>query len=144
MKIVLYSTHYGDPHNTAHTFLNSNYRLTFIGGMPSTVLKNTSCWTSLNWDKAANILRPPMWSRGNIIASHQAGPGIVLGQFPGLGFSSTLRKKSENLGHICPLVSFGHHQNVLPKGRSFTANSSTKAAVLPELGNQGCSFARDE
>ena len=28
-----------------------------------------------------------------------------------------------------------HHQNILPKGRSFTANSGTKAAVLVKGGS---------
>ena len=32
------------------------------------------------------------------------------------------------------------HRSVLPKGRSFIANSGTKAAVLPKFRNQGCSF----
>ena len=41
-----------------------------------------------------------------------------------------------------------HHQSVLPKGRSFSANSGTKAVVLSggrsSTANQGCSFTRDK
>ena len=47
-----------------------------------------------------------LWSRGNIVASHLAGPGSIpvrvslpgFGFFP--GFSTTLRQISENLGPI--------------------------------------------
>ena len=34
--------------------------------------------------------------------------------------------------------------SVLPNGRSFTANSGTKAAILPKGRNLVCSFTRDE
>ena len=52
-------------------------------------------------------IRPPLWSRGNVVVSHVAGPGSI----PGRGFSSNVRQLSGNLGHIRLQVSFGHHHH---------------------------------
>ena len=57
----------------------------------------------------------PLWSRGNIMASHAVGPGSILGLVSFLvkgffrGFPSTVRQMSGNLGHNRPRLSYGHH-----------------------------------
>ena len=91
------------------------------------------------------VWRSPLRSRDNIVASHLAGPDSNPGwiNFPGWGFFQGFSltviqyKCRENLVRI-PFSILGiighrhHHQSVLPKGRSFTANSDTKAAILPK------------
>ena len=74
---------------------------------------------------------PPLRSRGNIVTSHAAGPGSIPGrvsfviEFFFRGFPSTARQMSGNSSPV-----FISSSECLPKGRSFTANSGTKAAVL--------------
>ena len=100
------------------------------------------------------FLQNTLWSRGNINASHTAGPGSIPGRvnilsevFP--GFYLNRKTMSGNLGHIRPRLSYDHHissvygrqrsltiavvhqsinqsinHSVLPKGRSFTENSA--------------------
>ena len=64
--------------------------------------------------------RPPLWSRGNIIASHGADPGPNPGWVNFLVeifsrfFLWNLTKMSENLGHIRPRVSYDHHISSKP------------------------------
>ena len=66
--------------------------------------------------ESLQLKSPPLWSSGYVIASHAADPGSVpdrvnyLSRFF-LGFSSTVRQMSRNLGHIHPWVSFGHHNH---------------------------------
>ena len=59
------------------------------------------------------MLRPPLWSRDNIIASNAAGLGSIPSWVTFLVevFSSTLRQMSGNLGHILQRISFGHHNH---------------------------------
>ena len=53
-------------------------------------------------------IRPPLWSRGNIVISHAAGPGSIPRRVNSLvevffrGFPSTVWQMSGNLGHIRP------------------------------------------
>ena len=70
--------------------------------------------------------RPLLRSRGNIVASHLAGPGSIPGRvgFLGWGLSSTVRH---------------HHQSILPQGqvlhcklRNQGHNSAQKAGLPPE------------
>ena len=62
----------------------------------------------------AKATGPPLWSRGNLVTSHAAGPGSVpsrvnLQDEVPRGFPSTVRQMSGNLGHIRPRLSYGHH-----------------------------------
>ena len=62
---------------------------------------------------------------------------------------STIYKRMDSEVKIHTKIIYDHHQSILPKGRSFTANSGTKAVVLlegglpPQVRNPGCSFTRD-
>ena len=52
-------------------------------------------WPAIHFSNCT--CRPRLWSRGNIVASHLAGPSSIPGRvsFPGWGFSSTLRQMTE-------------------------------------------------
>ena len=59
------------------------------------------------------VLWPPLWSRGNIVASHPANPCSIPGRVrvPGWGFSSTVRQMSGKLRlHLSPDI-IGHHNH---------------------------------
>ena len=61
-------------------------------------------------------IRPSLWSRGNIVASHPAGPGSITVRVSILAevFSGVFPQSynmTENFGHIRPRVSFGHHNH---------------------------------
>ena len=47
-------------------------------------------------------------------------------------FYSQYTKETNFHCMLLKIVIEGHHHRVLPKGRSFTANSGTKAAILPK------------
>ena len=70
--------------------------------------------TSLGEPPMLKHFRPPLWSMGNIVTSHAAGPGSIPGHVSLLievfrGFPSTVRQMSGNLGHIRLPLSYGHH-----------------------------------
>ena len=82
--------------------------------------------------------RPPQWSRGNIVASHLAGPGSIPGRvsFPGwgffLGFSSAVRRMSgKRRLHPSP-DNIGHHNH--KKAFHTDANDLWCRHVLLEIG----------
>ena len=83
--------------------------------------------------------------------------GVYVGRIgAGTDFSRCSHVASPTLKFIPPLSPLSSHpyslviisSEGLPKGRSFTANSGTKAAVLPvgrsSIANQGCRFTRNE
>ena len=74
--------------------------------------------TKEGWCLCNHNTWPPLWSRGNIIASHVADPGLIPGQlsFPGLvffqGFFYTIVKQiSEKLRPRPSLDIIGHHNH---------------------------------
>ena len=92
----------------------------------------------------------PLWSRGNIVIFHAAGPSSIPGRvnflveiFP--GFSLTVRQISGNLGRIRPRFSYGHHLSSKPyiiSQRTATI-SDYSCSTWPSLNNkQQCQLVR--
>ena len=73
---------------------------------------------------------PPQWSRGNIVASHIAGPGSISGgvSFPGwgsfLGFSSTVRQMSRKFRPYSSPDFIGHHNLFIRPQMTFDVDAS--------------------
>ena len=116
------------------------------------IRKKTRCWhitdivpCFINNDVIilAIITWPLLWSRGNIVASHVAGPGSIpcrvnfLVEVSFRGFPSTVRQMSGNLGHIRPRLSYGHHisskPNIIPL--RWATVSDHRSGTWPSLNN---------